>query len=88
MSRYFYLVARGRVAGTVLSPHRYADGQFVVSKTRFESDQLRVAEDEIGLYVAQGYGLRMSNPSVPSHRSPSLIAARVIQRSAGASLAA
>ncbi len=69
-----YVVARGRAAGTVLTPHVHDDGHFVVSLTRFEKDYIRV-QSENGLleWVAKGYSVRMSNPNVRTHRSPSLI---------------
>jgi hypothetical protein len=69
------LVKRGNAIGTILTPHVHEDGRFVLSKTRFEKDYVRVSrEDDLQSWIQKGYGLRMSNPSVKSHRSPSLIA--------------
>lgn len=75
MKQFRAIVKRGTAAGTVLRPHRHADGNFVVSMTRLERDCIRVA-DETALpeWIARGYRVRMSNPAVPTHRSPSLIA--------------
>lgn len=73
--RYYALVTSGREKGIRLYPHRYQDGSYVVSRTRFERDYIRIASvDEIGSYLDKGYSLRMSNPDSEYHRSPSLIA--------------
>ncbi len=57
-------VARGANRGELLFPHRHADGLFVVSKTRFERDYVRVAtERDILGWLEKGYRLRMSNPA-------------------------
>ena len=67
-----YRISRGKQAGTILTPHEYADGSFVVSKTRFAEDQINVkTTEEIKHYVDRGYSLRMSDPK--SKKSPSLI---------------
>lgn len=72
MTHIKYTVKRGKAAGTVLTPHRYADGSFVVSKTRFEKDHLHVAkEEDIPEYLALGFKLRMSKDGgVPSLVKP------------------
>lgn len=68
-------VKRGQFAGTVLTPHRHADGMFVVSKTRFEKDYIRVADEaNLEKWINDGYGVRMSNCEVFPRRAPSLIA--------------
>lgn len=74
MKKIRYIVKRGQSVGTTLSPHLHADKHFVVSMTRFEKDYVRV-DDEADLlkWVAKGYGVRMSNPDVKTHHSPSLI---------------
>lgn len=65
-------VTRGKFTGALLTPHRHADGCYVVSKTRFERDYIRVtSEAEIIEWLRRGYRLRMSNPAVGA---PSLIA--------------
>ncbi|WP_141213424.1 hypothetical protein [Pseudomonas mandelii] len=48
--------------------------------TRFEKDYIRFANpDELPLWVDKGYSLRMSNPHVSNHRSPSLISPASIE---------
>jgi hypothetical protein len=75
MGKIRYVVRRGRAAGAVLTPHLHEDGHFVVSRTRFEKDYVRVrSEDALLYWIRDGYSVRMSNPKVASHRSPSLIA--------------
>lgn len=70
--RMEYRVTRGKYAGSILTPHQYADGSYVVSKTRFEEDQIRVTSlDEVKHYLDRGYALRMSDPL--TKRGPSLI---------------
>jgi hypothetical protein len=71
---------RGVAAGTLLTPHKHADGCYVASKTRFESDYVRVSSvEELLPLVQRGYGVRMSNPDVKVHRAPSLIAPKSIR---------
>lgn len=80
MKKIRYTVKRGRSVGTVLSPHLHEDNHFVVSLSRFEKDYVRVKnEADILDWVAKGYSVRMSNPNVESHRSPSLISAGSIE---------
>lgn len=75
-SKLQYIVARGRAKGTVLTPHQFSEGHFVVSRTRFAKDYVRVSnEHDLPQWIAHGYGVRMSNPTVPGHRAPSLISA-------------
>lgn len=74
-----YLVKRGQAVGTVLTPHKHADGCFVVSKTRFSKDYTRLSdESEIPGWIKKGFSVRMSNHDVPSCRAPSLIAPSAI----------
>lgn len=55
-------VTRGKNAGVVLRPHLHKDGMYVVSKTRFSTDYIRVASlDEVVTHIGEGYGVRMSN---------------------------
>lgn len=69
------IVARGKDAGLVLHPHLYPDGSYVVSKSRFEDDYVKVRElSEIGSWVRKGYSLRMSNVREAPRRGPVLIA--------------
>lgn len=65
-------VKRGKKAGALLVPHRYKDGCYIVSMTRFEEDQIRVGTiEEVIAYIRKGYKLRMSDPEHPA--GPSLI---------------
>ena len=72
MKKLLATVKRGKAIGTVLTPHRHSDGAYVVSMTRFEKDYIRVPlEADLPDWLAKGYRVRMSNPSVPNHKSPS-----------------
>lgn len=70
-------VKRGKNLGKPLLPHRYMDGTYVVSETRFERDYKRVQSlNEAVEWVKKGYCLRMSNPAEgvpPSLIQPSAI---------------
>lgn len=80
MKKLRFTVKRGRSAGTVLTPHLHDDKHFVVSLSRFKKDYIRVKEEsQIATWVAKGYSVRMSNPNVASHRSPSLISPGTIE---------
>ena len=76
-------VQRGREIGTILRPHRYSDGCYVASRSRYEVDYVRVGSLErlIALWK-QGYKIRMSAPESEQHRSPSLIAPGAIESAA------
>lgn len=75
MAKIYSIVKRGKAVGTKLTPHLYAGNYFVVSKTRFERDYVRVPDEpQLMSYVQQGYSVRMSNPDVVNHRSQSLVA--------------
>jgi hypothetical protein len=75
-----YQVRRGKEAGIYLYPHRYADGSYVVSETRFECDQKKVPTMlELLPQIEHDRGVRMSNPSSACHRGPSLIRGRHIE---------
>ncbi len=83
VKRLFSVVKRGRSAGTKLTPHLYDGGYFVMSKSRFEEDYIKVKEEsEILRHLSKGFAIRMSNPKVPSHRAPSLIAATSVREEA------
>lgn len=74
------IASRGARAGKLLFPHRHEDGTYVVSKTRFEEDYVRLMrEDEILHWLEKGYGLRMSNPA-QGIKAPSLISLESIFR--------
>ena len=67
-------VSRGQEQGVWLFPHKFRDGMYVVSKSRFKTDYIRVPNQrEAKLYIDKGYSLRMSNPDSAKHKSPSLI---------------
>ena len=68
-------VRRGPDKGSLLVPHRFADGKYVVSHSRFESDQVRVEKGAIPEWIERGFGLRMSDPV--THKSPRLIGAQI-----------
>ena len=56
-----------------LFPHRQEDGTYIASKTKNESDYVRVRTlAELIEYHKNGYSIRMSNPQDP-RRGPSLI---------------
>jgi curli biogenesis system outer membrane secretion channel CsgG len=74
MKKLYCVVKCGRSVGTILTPHLHNDNCFVVSLSRFEKDYVRIKEEsDLPNWVAKGYRVWMSNPSVKSHRSPSLI---------------
>lgn len=80
MKRLRYVVTRGRHVGAVLTPHLHEDNHYVVSLTRYEKDYERVRDEKaLPEWVSKGYSVRMSNPSVNSHRSPSLISPSSIE---------
>ena len=78
--RLHAFVARGPKTGTILYPHLHTDGCYVVSKTRFEKDYVRVADlADLLSWLERDYKLRMSNRhlGVPA---PSLIHPKAIYR--------
>jgi hypothetical protein len=65
-------VSRGVQQGKILTPHKYKDGNYVVSKTRYKSDQIKVPSLQgVHDYLKKGYGVRMGNTDFKI--SPSLI---------------
>lgn len=66
-----YRVCRGPNKGTAYTPHLYSDGKYVVSRTRFRADQIKVDAGDIPGYLRRGFRLRMSDPV--TRQSPSLI---------------
>ena len=70
------IVTRGPNKGTVMRPHRYQAGYFLISKVSNRlGDATKVAnESELESWVHIGYGIRMSAPGV----SPSLFMPRGI----------
>lgn len=69
-----YVVDRGKERGMVLTPHKFEDGKYVASLTRFKRDYVKVDKvEELIPLMRKGYGIRMSNQDGDNHRSPSLI---------------
>ena len=65
-----YIPKRGRLAGKILTPHIYKNGNYVVSKDRFSEKQVIVNTlEEIYAYLVKGYGVRVSYKG----KSPSLV---------------
>lgn len=80
MKKIRYTVKRGQAIGSILTPHIHEDNHYVVSLTRFEKDYIRVKEESALLeWMAQGFSVRMSNPEIKSHKSPSLISPESIE---------
>ena len=66
------IVSRGENQGAKLYPHLGKDGRYVVSKTRFKRDYIRLGSlDQVREYLERGYRLRMSNRRL--NTPPSLI---------------
>ncbi|WP_262967079.1 hypothetical protein [Methylobacter psychrophilus] len=67
-----YRVIRGKNKGKILTPHKFKDGHYVVSKTRFKSDHIMMSSIiEVYDHLKKGYRVRMGNTE---HKiSPSLI---------------
>jgi hypothetical protein len=58
-----YRVQRGSRVGAVHTPHHYADGTYVVSKTRYTRDYVHVHSlKEVLSHLDRGYRLRVSDP--------------------------
>jgi len=77
----YAITSRGRERGIRLQPHRYADGSYVASDSRFSRDYVRVTTlNEIVSLWLGGSSIRMSAPDSRFHRSPSLITAVSIER--------
>ena len=67
-----YRVKSGSRVGSVHTPHRYADGTYVVSMTRYTRDYVHVSSlEEVLTHLDRGYRLRVSDPMTGS--SPSLV---------------
>jgi hypothetical protein len=73
------VVSRGKKKGTLLSPHRYQEGFYVISKggntVAFRREVSNL--DDLPTWIAQGYGVRMSRASVaPSIYMPKSLVVR------------
>lgn len=59
----FAFVSKGPDRGGLLYPHRYHDGRYVVSMTRFKADYIYVDHpSKLIEWLEEGFSLRMSNP--------------------------
>ena len=72
-SKFHSVVKRGKHKGTVMTPHRYADGNYKVSKggksgNRTENATIVSNEADLERFVKEGNHIRMSAPGI----SPSL----------------
>ena len=61
---------RGNNQGTILMPHRYGGGFYLVSKGglggNLKESAIPVRNlNELTSWISQGYGVRMSGPGVP-----------------------
>ncbi|MFJ2325141.1 hypothetical protein [Pseudomonas sp. NPDC087690] len=69
---FFAVKGRGEHNGVSLFPHRYADGTYVATTSKYQSDYVYTERlDELEALVRSGYGARMSNPAV--EQGPSYI---------------
>lgn len=76
--KLLYTVRRGKQQGTVLAPVKQNNGRYVVSKTRFKSDQIYVSSlEDVYAYLQRGYKVRMGNPDFKI--APSLVMLESIQ---------
>lgn len=70
---------RGSARGELMRPHRYADGTYVASPTRFKKDYVRVATiEELIELCRRGFSVRMSAVLNGRRLTPSLIAPSAI----------
>lgn len=74
-------VQRGAAVGTILRPHKFVDGCYVASPTRFEKDYIRVPTLDLLIDLwKRGYSVRMSTAQGQAPgRQPSLIKASSIR---------
>ncbi len=62
-------VTRGHLKDEIVTPHRHADGAYVISPTRFERDYIRVSSlEEVAAHIRQGLKCRMSSPLAKAPR--------------------
>ena len=62
-------VARGKLKGEVVTPHRHAEGTYVVSPSRFERDYIRVPTlEDVAAHIRQGLKCRMSSSRAKAPR--------------------
>lgn len=60
------VVSRGKNKGTLLTPHRYQDGVYIISKGGNTASFSREVsnQNDLPAWIDQGYGVRMSGPGV------------------------
>jgi hypothetical protein len=74
------IVKRGKAHGATLRPHRYADGSYVASRSRYERNYIRVSSlSELIQLWQQGFKVRMSATLEDKRLTPTLIAAEAIE---------
>lgn len=72
MYKIEYRVKRGKCIGKVLTPHKYVDGTYVVSKTRFKRDYVHVRSlREVVEHLDRGFKVRVSDAILRG--TPSLV---------------
>lgn len=70
---FFAVKSSGQHKGMFLYPHRYADGSYVATTSRYATDYIYTEDlDDLSALVRSGYGARMSNPAL--NQGPSYIA--------------
>lgn len=66
MTNLTAIKASGDYEGEILYPHKYPDGCYVASTSKFEVDYVRVNTlEELEALVRAGYGVRMSSSKIP-----------------------
>jgi hypothetical protein len=70
-------VKRGADKGIRLTPHRFKDGRFAVTKKKGDAYIFLDSEEQVIHHLTSGYLLRMSNKK--ERHAPSLIAPSSIQ---------
>jgi hypothetical protein len=67
-----YKIGKGKNQGIALTPTKQKNGKYVVSKSRYQSDQVYASTiHDVYEYLKKGYGVRMGN--VEYKIAPSLI---------------
>lgn len=70
---FFAVKSSGQHKGMFLYPHRYADGSYVATTSRYATDYIYIEHlDDLSALVRSGYGARMSNSALS--QGPSYIA--------------
>lgn len=70
---------RGSARGEPMRPHRYADGSYVASPTRFKKDYVQVVTiEELTELCRRGFNVRMSAELNGRRLAPSLVAPSAI----------